>query len=340
MLRRVGPMTTHSPPDGWTGGSKLHLRQLSRHMGIGFLSGSGILFFISRSFLSFFLSFTHSSFLATYRSGVWRLIGAGWGLVKVRSIWERGDMADGRGFVFVFFWHRAWARLLGIFACIGHGQSDRRGFFSIFCHAAIYSWIGGGSCGPSGARLVHPAYRVPDIGGGEGYAIVMICDRRFWWGETRGRDTGHGHLKREKGRTHIFSLHAARLASHVSWVCVIFFPHVGGGAGMDSHLADALRILVSVQRIPHCGWFWDFLGWGVRVVQDGLGGPCPSLWKTMGDRRTGVRPREETYAMVHFLFSRWPRFLAALAGFVPVWDVTKHGMENGRGCLRGRGRGR
>jgi hypothetical protein len=102
------------------------------------------------------------------------------------------------------FWHRAWACLLGIFACIGHGQSDRRGFFSIFCHAAIYSWIGGGSCGPSGARLVHPAYRVPDIGGGEGYAIVMICDRRFWWGETRGRDTGHGHLKREKGRTHIF----------------------------------------------------------------------------------------------------------------------------------------
>jgi hypothetical protein len=42
-----------------------------------------------------------------------------------------------------FFWHRAWARLLGIFACIGHGQSDRRGFFFIFCHAAIYSWISG-----------------------------------------------------------------------------------------------------------------------------------------------------------------------------------------------------
>lgn len=67
-----------------------------------------------------------------------------------------------------------------------------------------------------------------------------------------------------------------------------------------------------------------------------MGGPCPSLWKTTGNRRTGVRAREETYAMVHFLFSRWPRFLALLLGFVPVRDMIKRGLENGRGGLRGR----
>jgi hypothetical protein len=40
--------------------------------------------------------------------------------------------------------------------------------------------------------------------------------------------------------------------------------------------------------------------------------------------------------MVHFLFSRWPRFLALLLGFVPVRDMIKRGLENGRGGLRGR----
>ena len=178
MMRRVGPMATHSPArrmDGVAEATSTTAFTAHGHR-IYFLVDLGSCFY--QSFFSF-LSFTHSSFLASNRSGVWRLIGAGWGLVKVRSIWERGDMADGRGFVFVFFWHRAWARLLGIFACIGHGQSDRRGFLLVF--SVMLSSIPGSAgdlVAPLGPKLVHPAYGVPDIGG-EGYAMVTICDRRF-----------------------------------------------------------------------------------------------------------------------------------------------------------------
>jgi hypothetical protein len=72
--------------------------------------------------------------------------------------------------------------------------------------------------------------------------------------------------------------------------------------------------------------------WAVRLLLSG---------RPRGHRRTGVRTRqEETHAMVHFLFSRWPRPLTLLLGFVPVRDVIRRGMENGRGCLRGRGQRR
>lgn len=43
---------------------------------------------------------------------------------------------------------------------------------------------------------------------------------------------------------------------------VSFSFHMLGAERAWTHLADAWRILVSVQRIPHCGWFWDILGWG------------------------------------------------------------------------------
>lgn len=159
--------------------------KLLRHIRNGFLSWwIWDLFFVRLSFLSFIhsfiQSFVFSGFPATFCSGVRRLIGPGWDLSRFEAsgsavIW-RTDAA-----LCLCFWHMAWARLLGIFACIGHRRWTGGSGFLLYFLSCCYLFLDQRRIllafwGPT----YSPRLWVPDIGG-EGYATVMICDRRVWW---------------------------------------------------------------------------------------------------------------------------------------------------------------